>query len=116
MTLDHLPNFINGNEMQLFVQTHGLVHQHNVQARSSSRDVPALGSSTNIRAVRNHAIGGALALLDPGAPGSSSHRDHKGCLKMKRTGENGKVMVVALMMIRGDLGRLHCCLLTSGHL
>ena len=43
--------------------------------------------------------GGALPLLDPGAPGSSSHRDHKGCLKMKRTGENGKVMVVALMMI-----------------
>ena len=57
VTLDHLPNFINGNEMQLFVQTHGLVHQHNVQAHSSSRDVPALSSSTNVRAVRNHAIG-----------------------------------------------------------
>ena len=35
---------------------------------------------------------------------------------MKRTGENGKVMVVALMMIRGDLDRLHCSLLTSRHL
>ena len=57
VTLDHLPNFINGNEMQLFVRTHGLVHQHNVQAHSSSRDVPALGSATNIRAVRNHPIG-----------------------------------------------------------
>ena len=57
VTLDHLPNFINGNEMQLFVQTHGLVHQHNVQAHSSSRDVQALSSSTNVRAVRNHAIG-----------------------------------------------------------
>ena len=56
VTLDHLPNFINGNEMQLFVQTHGLVHQHNVQAHSSSRDVQALSSSTNVRAVRNHAI------------------------------------------------------------
>ena len=52
VTLDHLPNFINGNEMQLFVQTHGLVHQHNVQAHSSSRDVQALSSSTNVRAVR----------------------------------------------------------------
>ena len=39
VTLDHLPNFINGNEMQLFVQTHGLVHLRNVQAHSSSRDV-----------------------------------------------------------------------------
>ena len=57
VTLDHLPNFINGNEMQLFVQTHGLVHRHNVQAHSSSRDVQALSSSTNVRAVRNHAIG-----------------------------------------------------------
>ena len=57
VTLGHLPNFINGNEMQLFVQTHGLVHQHNVQAHSSSRDVQALSSSTNVRAVRNHAIG-----------------------------------------------------------
>ena len=116
VTLDHLPNFINGNEMQLFVQTHGLVHQHNVQAHSSSRDVPALSSSTNVRAVRNQAIGRRSALLDPGAPGSGSHRDHKGCLRMKRTGENGKAMVVALMMIRGDLDRRHCRLLTSGHL
>ena len=32
---------------------------------------------------------------------------------MKRTGENGKAMVVALMMIRGDLDRRHCRLLTS---
>ena len=56
VTLDHLPNFINGNEMQLFVQTHGLVHLRNVQAHSSSRDVQALSSSTNVRAVRDHAI------------------------------------------------------------
>ena len=49
--------------------------------------------------------GGVPALLYPVAPGSSSHRDHKGCLRMKRTGENGKAMVVALMMIRGDLDR-----------
>ena len=104
VTLDHLPNFINGNEMQLFVQTHGLVHQHNVQAHSSSRDVPALSSPTNVRAVRNQAIG--RRSRSPGSrrsrPGSSSHRDHKGCLRMKRTGENGKAMVVAFMMIRGD--------------
>ena len=66
VTLDHLPNFINGNEMQLFVRTHGLVHQHNVQAHSSTRDVPALGSATNLRAARNHPIG---RLLDPVAPG-----------------------------------------------
>ena len=30
VSLDQLPNFINGNEMQLFVQTHGLVHLRNV--------------------------------------------------------------------------------------
>ena len=54
--LEHLPTFINGHEIQLFVRTHGLVHQNNAQAHSSSRDVPALGSETNIRAVRNHTI------------------------------------------------------------
>ena len=115
VTLDHLPNFINGNEMQLFVQTHGLVHQHNVQAHSSSRDVQALSSSTNVRAVRNHAIGRrsrspvsrrSRVKLTPGP---------QGCLRMKRTGENGPAMVVALMMIRGDLDRRHCRLLTSGY-
>ena len=57
VTLEHLPNFINGNEMQMFVRTHGLVHQHNVQAHSFSRDVPALGSEANIRAVRTHTVG-----------------------------------------------------------
>ena len=57
VALEHLPNFINGNEMQMFVRTHGLVHQHNVQAHSSSRDAPALGSEANIRAVRNHTVG-----------------------------------------------------------
>ena len=55
VTLDQLPNFINGNEMQLFVQTHGLVHLRNVQAHSSSRDVEALSSSRNVRAMRDHA-------------------------------------------------------------
>ena len=54
VTLDQLPNFINGNEMQLFVQTHGLVHLRNVQAHSSSRDVWALSSSRNVRAMHDH--------------------------------------------------------------
>ena len=55
VTLEQLPNFINGNEMQLFVQTHGLVHLRNVQAHSSSRDVQALSSSSNVRAMHDHA-------------------------------------------------------------
>ena len=54
VTLEHLPNFINGNEMQMFIRTHGLVHQHSVQSHGSSRDTPALGSEANVRAVRNH--------------------------------------------------------------
>ena len=54
VTLDQLPNFINGNEMQLFVQTHGLVHLRNVQAHSSSRDVRALSPSRNARAMHDH--------------------------------------------------------------
>ena len=54
VTLDQLPNFINGNEMQLFVQAHGLVHLRNVQAHSSSRDVRALSSSRNVRAMHDH--------------------------------------------------------------
>ena len=54
VTLEHLPNFINSNEMQMFVRTHGLVHQHSVQSHGSSRDTPALGSEANVRAVRNH--------------------------------------------------------------
>ena len=52
--LDHLPNFINGNEMQMFIRTHGLAHQQSVQSHGPSRDAPALGSEANIRAVRNH--------------------------------------------------------------
>ena len=86
VTLDHLPNFINGTEMQLFVQTHGLVHEHNVQAHSSSRDVPALSSSTNVRAVRNHAIGRrslsgsrrSLVKLTPGPQGISEDEEDWG--------------------------------------
>ena len=115
VTLDHLPNFINGNEMQLFVQTHGLVHQHNVQAHSSSRDVQALSSKTNVRAVRDHASRRRSRSPVSLAPGSSSHLDHKGYLRKKRIGENGPAMAVALMMIRGDLDRRQCRLLTSGY-
>ena len=54
VTLEHLPNFINGNEMQMFIRTHGLAHQQSVQSHGPSRGAPALGSEANIRAVRNH--------------------------------------------------------------
>ena len=42
VTLDQFPSFINGNEVQLFVQTHGMVHLRNVQSHSSSRTAYAM--------------------------------------------------------------------------
>ena len=39
VTLDQFPSLINGNEAQLFVQTHSLVHLRNVQTHSSSRNI-----------------------------------------------------------------------------
>ena len=41
VTLDQFPSFINGNEVQLFVQTHG-VRLRNVQTHSSSRNIRAM--------------------------------------------------------------------------
>ena len=49
-TTSQFPNFINGNEVQLFVQTHGMVHLRNVQAHSSSHS-----SSRSLRAMRGQA-------------------------------------------------------------
>ena len=46
VTLEHLPNFINGNEMQMFIRTHGLAHQQSVQSHGPSRDAPALAHRT----------------------------------------------------------------------
>ena len=54
VSLDQLPNFINGNEMQLFVQTHGLVHLRNVQAHSSARAVQSRSTARNVRAMQDH--------------------------------------------------------------
>ena len=112
VTLEHLPNFINGNEMQMFIRTHGLVHQHSVQSHGSSRDTPALGSEANVRAVRNHT----------GRTRSRSPRSRHSRIKltreshmMRRTGENGKVMGDVLMMIKGDPTRLRCLPLKLEH-
>ena len=115
VTLEHLPNFINGNEMQMFIRTHGLVHQHSVQSHGSSRDTPALGSEANVRAVRNHA--GRTRSRSP----RSRHSRIKltsgpqGKSEMRRTGENGKVMGDVLMMIEGDPARLRCLPLKLEH-
>ena len=48
-TLDQFPSFINGNEVQLFVQTHGMVHLRNVQSHSSSHT-----SFSFVFALRHH--------------------------------------------------------------
>ena len=37
VTLDQFPNFMNGNDVQLFVQTHGAVHFQNVRRHGSVR-------------------------------------------------------------------------------
>ena len=42
VTLDQFPNFINGNDVQLFVQKHGTMHLRNVQQHSSSRPMRAV--------------------------------------------------------------------------
>ena len=46
VTLDQFPSFINGNEVQLFVQTHGLVHLRNVESHSSLRTDHAMRCKT----------------------------------------------------------------------
>ena len=84
VTLEHLPNFINGNEMQMFIQTHGLAHQQSVQAHGPSRDASALGSEANIRAVRNHSGRSrsrsprARIKLTPGLQGKSDEEEDWG--------------------------------------
>ena len=47
VTLDQFPSFINGNEVQLFVQTHGLVHLRNVQTHSSSHNIRVMQDQTS---------------------------------------------------------------------
>ena len=89
VTLDQFPNFINGNEVQLFVQTHGLVHLRNVQAHSSSRSIRAMQPGHQFPAVPE--LGLRLARMDT--------------QKMKMTGVNGPRPAFELMMIGGDLDR-----------
>ena len=70
VTLDQFPNFINGKEVQLFVQTHGLVHLRNVQAHSSSRSIRAMQDQATVRRSR--------IKLTPGPHGQSEDEDDWG--------------------------------------
>ena len=79
VTLEQFPNFINSNEVQLFVQTHGLVHLRNVQAHSSSHS-----SSRSLRAMRDQATAQrsrspvSRVRLTPGPHGQSEDEDDWG--------------------------------------
>ena len=80
VTLDQFPNFINGNEVQLFVQTHGVVHLRNVQAHSSSRSIRAMQDQATARRSRSPV---------PRRPELGLRMDHMDNQKMKMTGVNG---------------------------
>ena len=115
VTLEHLPNFTNGNEMQMFIRTHGLAHQQSVQSHGPSRDAPALGSEANIRAVRNHTGRSRSRSPGPVIPGSSSPQTHREILMRRRTGVSGKVMGGVLIVIKGGPARLRFLPLKSVH-
>ena len=106
VTLEHLPNFINGNEMQMFIRTHGLAHQQSVQSHGPSRDAQryAITPEGHVRAPPGPAI-----------PGSSSPQAHRESQMRRRTGVNGKVMGGVLMVIKGGPARLRCLPLKSVH-
>ena len=72
VTLEHLPNFINGNEMQMFIRTHGLAHQQSVQSHGPSRDAPALTGQPRSRSPRSRI---SRIQLTPGPQGHSDEED-----------------------------------------
>ena len=76
VTLEHLPNFINGNEMHMFIRTHGLAHQQSVQSHGPSRDASALGSGrSRSRSPRAHH---SRIQLTPGPQGKSDEEEDWG--------------------------------------
>ena len=66
------------NEVQLFVQTHGLVHLRNVQAHSSSRSIRAMQDQATVRRSRSPAPGRSRVRLTPGPHGQSEDEDDWG--------------------------------------
>ena len=72
VTLEHLPNFINGNEMQMFIRTHGLAHQQSVQSHGPSGDAPALTGQARSRSPRSRI---SRIQLTPGPHGHSDDED-----------------------------------------
>ena len=101
MTLEHLPNFINGNEIQMFIRTHGIAHQQSVQSHACHVTCQrSLGSPDRVH-------------LGHGFRGSSSHRARTGTRMRKKIGVNGGVMADAPIVIRGDHARLHFLLLVA---
>ena len=75
VTLEHLPNFINGNEMQMFIRTHGLAHQQSVQSHGPSRDAPALTGQPRCRSPRSRI---SRIQLTPGPQGHSDEEEDWG--------------------------------------
>ena len=75
VTLEHLPNFINGNEIQMFIRTHGIAHQQSVQSHGSSRDVPALTGQPRSRSARSRI---SRIQLTPGPQGHSDEEEDWG--------------------------------------
>ena len=101
VTLEHLPNFINGNEMQMFIRTHGLAHQQSVQSHGPSRDAPALTGQPRSRSPRSRI---SRIQLTPGCKG----------IRMRRMiGVNGEVMADAPIAIKGGHARLRFLLLMA---
>ena len=82
VTLDQFPNFINGNEVQLFVQTHGTVHLRNAQSHSSSPTTYAMrDQSADHEAAlcsRSSAPRCSRVKLTPGPHGKSDEDDDWG--------------------------------------
>ena len=93
VTLDQFPSFINGNEVQLFVQTHGLVRLRNVQTHSSSRNIRAMQDQTSEMRSRSPVPRRSQVRLTPGPHGHSEHEDDWG--EWTQSG----------LMIVGDLDR-----------
>ena len=78
VTLDQFPSFINGNEVQLFFQTHGLVHLRNVQTHSSSRNIRAMQDQTSDVRSRSRVPRRSCVRLTPGPHGHSEDEDDWG--------------------------------------
>ena len=96
VTLEHLPNFINGNEMQMFIRTHGLAHQQSVQSHGPSRDAPALTGQPRSRPPRSRI---SRIQLTPGPQGHSDEEDWGEWRSIAIKGGHARLRFLLLMAV-----------------